>query len=42
VASVSDHNLALQWLERTYKLKEIAFIEIAGEHMFKNLANDPR
>jgi TolB-like protein len=38
-----DHELALQWLQRAYKQKEIAvFVEIVGEPMFKNLANDPR
>jgi adenylate cyclase len=37
-----DHDLALQWLERAYKQKEIGFVEIVGEPLFKNLAADPR
>jgi TolB-like protein/tetratricopeptide (TPR) repeat protein len=37
-----DLELALQWLDRAYRQKEIRFVEIVGEHLFKNLANDPR
>jgi len=37
-----DHDLALRWLERAYQQKEVAFGEIVGEPLFKNLANDPR
>jgi TolB-like protein/Tfp pilus assembly protein PilF len=37
-----DHDLALQWLERAYKQKDIGFVEIVGEPLFKNLAADPR
>ena len=37
-----DHDLALQWLERAYQQKDGGFIEIVGEPLFKNLANDPR
>jgi TolB-like protein/Tfp pilus assembly protein PilF len=37
-----DHERAFQWLDRAYKQKEIKFVEIVGEHMFKNLADDPR
>jgi tetratricopeptide (TPR) repeat protein len=37
-----DHDLALQWLERAYQQKDAALIEITGEPLFKNLANDPR
>jgi TolB-like protein/Tfp pilus assembly protein PilF len=37
-----DHDLALQWLERAYQQKESGFIEIVGEPLFKNLANDAR
>jgi hypothetical protein len=38
-----DQDLALQWLERAYKQKESeVFIEIVGEPLFKNMANDPR
>jgi hypothetical protein len=42
-ANRDDHDLALQWLERVYKQKEISvFIEIVGEPLFKNLATDSR
>jgi TolB-like protein len=37
-----DHDHALQWLERAYKQKDIGFVEIVGEPLFKNLVNDPR
>jgi TolB-like protein/tetratricopeptide (TPR) repeat protein len=38
-----DHDLALQWLERAYNQREDAVaVLIVGEHLFKNLANDPR
>jgi hypothetical protein len=37
-----DHDLALQWLERAYQQKDTGFVEIIGEPLFKNLANDPR
>ena len=37
-----DHDLALHWLERAYTQKDPALVEIVGEHLFKNLANDPR
>jgi adenylate cyclase len=37
-----DHDLALQWLERAYQQKDAGFVEIVGEPLFKNLANDPR
>ena len=37
-----DHDLALQWLECAYQQKEDGFIEIVGEPLFQNLANDPR
>jgi TolB-like protein len=38
----NDHDVALQWLERAYKQKDGGFMEIVGEPLFKNLANDPR
>jgi adenylate cyclase len=38
----NDHDLALQWLERAYKQKDIGFVEIVGEPLFRNLANDSR
>ena len=37
-----DHDLALQWLERAYLQKDGGFVEIVGEPLFRNLANDPR
>jgi TolB-like protein/Flp pilus assembly protein TadD len=37
-----DHDLALHWLERAYQQKDAGFVEIVGEPLFKNLANDPR
>jgi adenylate cyclase len=41
-ANLGDHDLALQWLERAYTQKETKLIEIVGEALFRNLANDPR
>jgi TolB-like protein/Flp pilus assembly protein TadD len=41
-AYAGDRDLALQWLERAYQQKDSGFIEIVGEPLFKNLANDPR
>ena len=38
----NDHGLALQWLERAYGQKDGGLMEIVGEPMFKNLADDPR
>ena len=37
-----DSDLALEWLERAYKQKDAGLIEIIGEPLFKNLADDPR
>jgi hypothetical protein len=37
-----DHNLALQWLARACRQKDNGLIEIVGEPLFNNLANDPR
>ena len=37
-----DHDLALQWLERAYRQKDQGLIEITGEPLFQNLADDPR
>jgi TolB-like protein/Tfp pilus assembly protein PilF len=37
-----DHPSALQWLDRAYRQREFNMgIEIVGESMFKNVANDP-
>ena len=33
---------ALQWLERAYKQKDVALVEIVGEPLFKSMADDPR
>jgi TolB-like protein/Flp pilus assembly protein TadD len=37
-----DHDLALQWLDHAYKLKDTGLVEMVGEPLLKNLANDPR
>ncbi len=37
-----DRDLALQWLERAYRQKDQGLIEITGEPLLKNLADDPR
>ena len=37
-----DHDLALQWLERAYQVKDSSLMNIVGEPLFKNLADDPR
>jgi len=38
----SDRASALQWLDRAYRQREIGLgIEIVGESMFRNVANDP-
>jgi len=36
-----DRNLALQWLERAYNQKDVSLVEIVGEPLFRNLADDP-
>jgi TolB-like protein/Tfp pilus assembly protein PilF len=37
-----DHDLAIEWLERAYRQKDPALIEITGEPLFNNMAGDPR
>jgi TolB-like protein len=37
-----DRDLALQWLERAYEQKDGGLTGILGEHLFKNVADDPR
>ena len=37
-----DRDLAFEWLERAYQRREPGVTEIVGEHLFKNLADDPR
>jgi tetratricopeptide (TPR) repeat protein len=41
-ANRGDHDLALQWLERAYRQNDPDLVEIVGEHLFKNIAGDPR
>jgi adenylate cyclase len=38
----NDHDLAIQWLERAYKQKDVGFVEIVGEPLFRNIAGDAR
>jgi tetratricopeptide (TPR) repeat protein len=37
-----DHDRALEWLERAYRQRDPALIEITGEPLFKSLEADPR
>ena len=37
-----DSDVALEWLERAYKQKDVGLVEITGEPLLKSLANDPR
>lgn len=37
-----DHDLAFQWLDRAFQQKDFDLATILGEHLFKNIANDPR
>ncbi len=37
-----EHDRALEWLERAYRQKDACLVEITGEPLFKNMANDPR
>jgi tetratricopeptide (TPR) repeat protein len=37
-----ERDLALEWLERAYKQKDVALVEITGEPLFSSLADDPR
>ena len=37
-----DSDLAFEWLDRAFKQRDAALIEIMGDPLFKNLANDPR
>jgi tetratricopeptide (TPR) repeat protein len=37
-----DHDLAFQWLDRAYQQKDRDLAQILGEHLFKNIAKDPR
>jgi TolB-like protein/Tfp pilus assembly protein PilF len=41
-AYLGDSERALQWLERAYQQKDFLLLYIVGEHLFKNVANDPR
>jgi TolB-like protein/Flp pilus assembly protein TadD len=37
-----DRDEALQWLQRAYRQKDLGLVEIVGEPLLKNLANEPR
>jgi TolB-like protein/Flp pilus assembly protein TadD len=37
-----DRELAFEWLERAYRQKDPALIEIVGEPLLNNIADDPR
>ena len=37
-----DRDKALQWLDRAYRQKDLGLVEIVGEPLLKNLADDPR
>jgi tetratricopeptide (TPR) repeat protein len=38
----NDKELALQWLERAYAQRDVGLLEVAGEPLFKSVADDPR
>jgi hypothetical protein len=38
----NDRDLAIQWLERAYNQKNVGFVEIVGEPLFRNIAGDAR
>jgi tetratricopeptide (TPR) repeat protein len=37
-----DHDRALEWLERAYKLNDVGLASIVGEPLFNSMAGDPR
>jgi len=37
-----DHDLALQWLDRAYEMRDANLVLIVGDPLFKNIANDLR
>jgi hypothetical protein len=37
-----EHDLALRWLDRAYAERDPELVWILGEHLFKNVADDPR
>ena len=37
-----DHDRALEWLDRAYEQQDLWLFEILGEHLFKDMADDPR
>ncbi len=41
-AYANDKERAMYWLERAYKQKDTGLIEIVGEPLLKNMADDPR
>jgi TolB-like protein/lipoprotein NlpI len=38
----NEHDLAFRWLDRAYEQKDADLAAIRGEHLFKNIASDPR
>jgi hypothetical protein len=38
----NDRDLALHWLERAYAQRDVGLLEITGEPLLKNVADDPR
>jgi tetratricopeptide (TPR) repeat protein len=36
------HDLAMEWLERAYRQKDVALIEIVGDPFFESMTDDPR
>jgi hypothetical protein len=38
----NDRELALQWFERAYAQRDLGLLEVAGEPLFKSIADEPR
>ena len=38
----ADHDQAIQWLDRAYRQKDGDLVEIVGEPLLRNIADDPR
>ena len=41
-AQRGDYDRALHWLDRAYETRDTSLVEIVGETLFKNLADEPR
>ena len=41
-AQRGDHDRAIEWLERAYKQRDAALIEVFGDPLLDGLADDPR